>query len=150
MTAADAINYGYSGPMLRGSGIAWDLRKTQPYDGASLSLMCTSLCRARLMCLNQSIRDGRPRAAYDKVEFDIPVGVHGDCYDRYLIRVEEMRQSVRIIDQCVNKVRARNTSNPEVFRVNPEGMGWSRGVEGVGRELGRATMPQERAFSTPN
>ena len=43
-------------------------------------------------------------AAYDKVDFDIPVGVHGDCYDRYLVRVEEMRQSLRIIDQCVNKV----------------------------------------------
>jgi len=74
LSAEDAINWGMSGPMLRGSGVAWDLRKVAPYD------------------------------AYDKVEFDIPVGVHGDCYDRYLCRVEEMRQSVRIIHQCINQV----------------------------------------------
>jgi len=73
-----AKQLGFSGPMLRGSGIAWDLRKKQPY------------------------------AAYDKVEFDIPVGVRGDCYDRYLVRVEEMRQSNRIIAQCVEWLR----SNP--------------------------------------
>jgi NADH-quinone oxidoreductase subunit D len=63
--------WGMTGPMLRGSGVAWDLRKKQPY------------------------------AAYDKIDFDIPVGVQGDCYDRYLVRVEEMRQSNRIIKQCV-------------------------------------------------
>lgn len=74
VTAEQALAWGFSGPMLRSTGIAWDLRKTQPYD------------------------------AYDKVEFDIPVGVNGDSYDRYLIRVEEMRQSLRIIDQCVNKM----------------------------------------------
>jgi len=66
-----ALAWGFSGPMIRGSGIAWDLRKTQPYD------------------------------AYDKMEFDIPVGATGDCYDRYLVRVEEMRQSNEIIRQCV-------------------------------------------------
>jgi NADH-quinone oxidoreductase subunit D len=71
-----ALALGFTGPMLRGSGIAWDLRKKQPY------------------------------AAYDKVEFDIPVGVNGDCYDRYLVRVEEMRQSNRIIRQCVDWLRA--------------------------------------------
>jgi NADH-quinone oxidoreductase subunit D len=71
-----ALQLGFSGPMLRGSGIEWDLRKKQPY------------------------------AAYDKVEFDIPVGVNGDCYDRYLVRVEEMRQSARIILQCVDWLRA--------------------------------------------
>ncbi|MBK6742320.1 MAG: NADH-quinone oxidoreductase subunit D [Hydrogenophilales bacterium] len=63
---------GFTGPMLRGSGVAWDLRKMQPY------------------------------AAYDKVDFEIPVGRTGDCYDRYLVRMEEMRQSNRIIAQCVD------------------------------------------------
>jgi len=85
-----ALAWGMSGPMLRGSGIAWDLRKKQPY------------------------------AAYDQVDFDIPVGVTGDCYDRYLVRVEEMRQSNRIIKQCVAWLRA----NPgpvmvENFKVAP-------------------------------
>ncbi|ERL84153.1 hypothetical protein D910_01519 [Dendroctonus ponderosae] len=74
VTAEDALNYGFSGVMLRGSGIKWDLRKTQPYD------------------------------AYDKVEFDIPIGTKGDCYDRYLCRLEEMRQSLRIIHQCLNQM----------------------------------------------
>ena len=71
-----ALAWGMTGPMLRGSGLAWDLRKKQPY------------------------------AAYDQVDFDIPVGVQGDCYDRYLVRVEEMRQSNRIIAQCVQWLRA--------------------------------------------
>ena len=67
-----AKQLGFTGPMLRGSGIEWDLRKNQPYS------------------------------VYDKLEFDIPVGVTGDCYDRYLVRMEEMRQSCSIIKQCVN------------------------------------------------
>lgn len=74
VTAEEALNYGFSGVMLRGSGIKWDLRKQQPYD------------------------------AYDLVEFDIPIGTKGDCYDRYLCRLEEMRQSLRIIDQCLNQM----------------------------------------------
>ncbi|KAK7869799.1 hypothetical protein R5R35_008324 [Gryllus longicercus] len=74
VSAEDALNYGFSGVMLRGSGIKWDLRKAQPYD------------------------------AYDELEFDVPIGRKGDCYDRYLCRVEEMRQSLRIIDQCLNKM----------------------------------------------
>lgn len=67
----DALAWGFSGPMIRASGIAWDLRKTQPYD------------------------------VYDKMDFDIPVGATGDSYDRYLVRVEEMRQSNEIIRQCI-------------------------------------------------
>jgi NADH-quinone oxidoreductase subunit D len=71
-----ALALGFTGPMLRGSGIAWDLRKKQPYE------------------------------VYDRMEFDIPVGVNGDCYDRYLVRIEEMRQSNRIIRQCIEWLRA--------------------------------------------
>ena len=74
VTAEQAMSWGFSGPMLRGSGIAWDLRKEQPYD------------------------------AYGEMEFDVPVGSNGDSYDRYLCRVEEMRQSLRIIDQCIRKM----------------------------------------------
>jgi NADH-quinone oxidoreductase subunit D len=70
-----ALQLGFSGPMIRGSGFAWDLRKKQSY------------------------------AAYDRVEFDIPVGVNGDCYDRYLVRIEELRQSNRIIQQCIDWLR---------------------------------------------
>jgi len=70
-----AIQLGFTGPMLRGSGIAWDLRKKQPYE------------------------------VYDKLQFDIPIGTNGDCYDRYLVRVEEMRQSTRIVKQCVDWLR---------------------------------------------
>ena len=76
VTPEQALAWGMTGPMLRGSGIAWDLRKKQPY------------------------------ACYADVDFDIPVGVNGDCYDRYLVRVEEMRQSARIIKQAVAWLRA--------------------------------------------
>lgn len=70
-----ALALGFSGPMLRGSGIEWDLRRKQPYE------------------------------VYDKLDFDIPVGVNGDCYDRYLVRMEEFRQSNRIIKQCIDWLR---------------------------------------------
>ncbi|MGE5722916.1 MAG: NADH-quinone oxidoreductase subunit D [Sphingomonadales bacterium] len=68
----DALAWGFSGPMIRGSGIPWDIRKAQPYE------------------------------VYDRVEFDVPVGTNGDCYDRFMVRVEEVRQSVRIIKQCLD------------------------------------------------
>jgi|EP00002_Diphylleia_rotans_P000628 NADH dehydrogenase (ubiquinone) Fe-S protein 2 len=74
VSAADALNWGFSGVMLRGSGIPWDIRKNEPYE------------------------------VYDKLDFDIAVGKNGDCYDRYLIRVFEMRQSVRIIQQVLNQI----------------------------------------------
>lgn len=70
-----ALQLGFTGPMLRGSGVEWDLRKKQPYE------------------------------VYDQLDFDIPVGTNGDCYDRYLVRVEEMRQSNKIIKQCVDWLR---------------------------------------------
>ena len=75
VTPERALALGFSGPMLRGSGIEWDLRKKQPYE------------------------------VYDQIEFDVPVGVEGDCYDRYLCRIEELRQSNRIIKQCVDWLR---------------------------------------------
>lgn len=74
VTKEDALDWGFSGPMLRASGVAWDLRKAQPYD------------------------------VYDEIEFDIPVGKTGDCYARYLVRVEEMKESVKIIQQCLAKM----------------------------------------------
>jgi NADH-quinone oxidoreductase subunit D len=75
VTKDQAIAWGFTGVMLRGSGVAWDLRRNQPYE------------------------------CYDHFEFDIPLGVNGDCYDRYLCRMEEMRQSVRIILQCTERLK---------------------------------------------
>ena len=74
VTAADAYDWGFSGVMLRGSGIQWDLRKSQPYE------------------------------IYDNVNFNIPTATNGDCYDRYLIRIFEMRESLKIIEQCLNNI----------------------------------------------
>jgi NADH-quinone oxidoreductase subunit D len=71
VSAEDALDWGFTGPMLRGSGVPWDLRRAQPYD------------------------------VYERMEFDIPIGKNGDSYDRYLVRMEEMRQSLRIIRQCL-------------------------------------------------
>ena len=75
VSADRAMQLGFSGPMLRGSGVVWDLRKMQPYE------------------------------VYDRLDFDVPIGVNGDCYDRYLVRIEEMRQSTRIVGQCVDWLR---------------------------------------------
>ena len=74
VSADEAMAWGFSGPMIRGSGLAWDLRKAQPYD------------------------------VYDRMDFDIPIGKHGDCYDRFVLRVEEVRQSLRIMRQCLNEM----------------------------------------------
>ncbi len=80
----EALDWGFTGPMLRGSGVAWDLRKHEPY------------------------------AIYDKVDFDIPIGKNGDCYDRYLIRMEEMKQSLKIINQVLDKM-----PKGEIINDNP-------------------------------
>jgi NADH dehydrogenase (ubiquinone) Fe-S protein 2 len=74
ISAKDAMDWGFSGVMLRGSGVPWDLRKTQPYE------------------------------VYKEIDFNVSIGVNGDCYDRYLIRIDEMRQSLRIILQCLNQM----------------------------------------------
>jgi NADH-quinone oxidoreductase subunit D len=74
LSGEDAIAYGVTGPVLRGSGVKWDIRKAQPYE------------------------------AYDQVDFEVPTGEHGDTYDRYIVRMQEMRQSVRIIRQCVERL----------------------------------------------
>ncbi len=78
----ECFAWGFSGVMVRGSGGAWDLRKAQPYE------------------------------CYDEMEFDIPIGKNGDCYDRYLIRMEEMRQSVWIMQQCIDKLNAPEGKGP--------------------------------------
>src|SRR3546814_1931458 len=80
ISSKEAIDWGFSGVLLRGSGLPWDLRKMQPYD------------------------------VYEQLEFNIPVGTNGDCYDRYLLRVEEMRQSSYIIRQCLNFRSEEHTS----------------------------------------
>lgn len=74
VSASDALDWGFSGVMLRGSGIKWDLRKSQPYE------------------------------VYDNMTFNVPVGSNGDCYDRYLIRIFEMKESLKIVEQCLNKL----------------------------------------------
>ncbi len=76
ISKSEAIEWGCSGPVLRSTGVPWDLRRSQPYD------------------------------AYDQVEFEVPVGKKGDCFDRYLVRIEEMRQSIKIINQCLNKIQS--------------------------------------------
>lgn len=86
VTAERAIELGFTGPMLRGSGVAWDLRKSQPYE------------------------------VYGDLDFEIPIGRNGDCYDRYLVRIAEMRESNKIIKQCVNWLR----QNPGAVMVDDD------------------------------
>ncbi|MEE8252842.1 MAG: NADH-quinone oxidoreductase subunit D, partial [Hyphomicrobium sp.] len=80
----ECFDWGFSGVMLRGSGAAWDLRKAQPYE------------------------------CYPELDFDIPIGKHGDCYDRYLVRMEEMRQSLRLMKQCCEKLQSAEGQGPFV------------------------------------
>jgi len=84
----EAMDWGFSGPMLRGSGIAWDLRKSQPYD------------------------------SYEEMDFDIPVGKTGDCYARYLVRMEEMFQSIRIMKQCLENM-PKGAIKSDDYKVSP-------------------------------
>ncbi len=86
----DAVRWGFSGPVLRGSGVAWDLRKSQPYD------------------------------VYDRMEFDVPVGTSGDCYDRFMVRVEEVRQSAKIMRQCLNEMPDGPVSSTDRKIVPPK------------------------------
>ena len=88
VTLKQAWEWGFSGVMVRGSGAAWDLRKAQPYE------------------------------CYAEMDFDIPIGKNGDCYDRYCIRMEEMRQSVRIMKQCIGKLRAADGQGPVAVEDN--------------------------------
>jgi NADH-quinone oxidoreductase subunit D len=88
VTLQQAWEWGFSGVMVRGSGAAWDLRKAQPYE------------------------------CYAEMDFDIPIGKNGDCYDRYCIRMEEMRQSVRIMRQCIARLRAADGQGPVAVADN--------------------------------
>ena len=88
VTAKDAVEWGFSGVMLRGSGLPWDLRKTQPYE------------------------------VYNDISFSVPVGSGGDCYDRYLVRVEEMRQSLKIIHQAINIIQPGPVKTDD-YKISP-------------------------------
>ena len=92
VSAEDAIAWGFTGPVLRASGVPWDLRKSQPY------------------------------MVYDRMDFDIPVGKNGDCYDRYLVRVAEMRESLKIVRQCINEMPGGPASSTD-HKVTPPSRG---------------------------
>jgi NADH-quinone oxidoreductase subunit D len=100
-SAEQAIAWGFSGPCLRASGVPWDLRKSQPYD------------------------------CYDQVAFDVPVGRNGDCYDRYLVRIAEMRQSVRIVEQCLAKLPQGPVKTPDNKITPPTRAAMKRSMEAL-------------------
>ena len=101
VSAKDALDLGFSGAMLRGSGIQWDLRKSQPYE------------------------------IYNKLTFNIPVGNHGDCYDRYLVRLLEMKQSIRILDECLNKIPNGLIKNNDMKITPPSRMHTKKSMEAL-------------------
>ena len=101
VTKDDALRWGFSGPMIRGSGIAWDLRKSQPYD------------------------------VYAKMDFDVPVGTRGDCYDRFMVRVEEVWQSVRIMKQCLQDMPEGPIASDDRKVVPPKRAEMKRSMEAM-------------------
>ena len=101
VTKDDALRWGFSGPMIRGSGIPWDLRKSQPYD------------------------------VYAKMDFDVPVGTRGDCYDRFMVRVEEVRQSVRIMKQCLQEMPEGPIASDDRKVVPPKRAEMKRDMEAL-------------------
>ena len=101
VSAEDAMAWGFSGPMIRGSGIAWDLRKNQPYD------------------------------VYDRMDFDVVIGKNGDCYDRYVLRFEEMRQSLKIIRQCLKEMPEGPVSSTDRKVVPPKRGEMKRSMEAL-------------------
>ncbi|MBW7837763.1 MAG: NADH-quinone oxidoreductase subunit D [Sphingomonadales bacterium] len=101
VTVEEALDWGFTGVMLRGSGVAWDLRKAQPYE------------------------------CYNDMDFDIPVGRHGDCYDRYIVRLEELKQSLRIIRQCIEKMPSGPVSSVDRKVVPPKRGEMKRSMEAL-------------------
>lgn len=101
VSSKKAIEWGFSGVMLRGSGIPWDLRKSQPYE------------------------------IYSSIDFNVPVGISGDCYDRYLIRVEEMRQSLKIIQDCLDKIPLGSIKTTNYKLTQPSRSELKRSMEAV-------------------
>ncbi len=123
VTADEAKDLGFTGPMLRGSGVAWDLRKMEPYE------------------------------VYDKLDFDIPVGTNGDCYDRYLVRIEEMRQSNHLISQCIDwlQVNPGPVLHEDHKITMPERMDMKNDMEGLIHHFKHFTegycVPEGEAYS---
>ncbi len=101
VTLNEALDWGFTGVMLRGSGVAWDLRKAQPYE------------------------------CYNDLDFDIPVGIHGDCYDRYIVRLEEIRQSLKLIRQCIQRMPDGPVSSLDRKVVPPKRGEMKRSMESL-------------------
>ena len=101
ISAKDAVAWGFSGPNLRACNVAWDLRKSQPYD------------------------------VYDRMDFDVVVGAHGDCYDRFMVRMDEMRQSVRIIRQCIAELPLGEVASIDRKIVPPSRAEMKRSMEAL-------------------